>query len=94
MATGKQLTKTQAAGLKPKAKRYEAWEGNGLGIRVSPTGHKTSVFVYHVGERARRMTLGTFPSMRVVKAHEAGTVADLIEEYVRRQLIETDPTDC
>jgi len=57
--------------LKPRADRYELWEGNGFGIRVTPNGTKAWVFVYHHAGRSRRMTLGTYPSMTVAQAHLA-----------------------
>jgi integrase len=57
--------------LKPRADRYELWEGNGFGIRVTPNGTKSWVFVYHHAGRSRRMTLGTYPSMTVAQAHLA-----------------------
>jgi len=48
--------------LKPKAERYEVWEdnGKGLGIRVSPTGRKSWVFMYRFNGKARRMTFGVY----------------------------------
>lgn len=48
--------------LKPKSARYIAWKdnGNGLGIRVSPKGRKTFVFMYRFDERPRMLTLGTY----------------------------------
>jgi integrase len=57
--------------LKAKNARYELWEGNGFGIRVTPSGTKSWVFVYHHAGRSRRMTLGTYPSMTVAQAHQA-----------------------
>jgi len=55
--------------LKPKAVRYEVWEGRGFGIRVSPRGTKTWVWVYHFDGRPRRMTLGTYPQVGLADAH-------------------------
>src|SRR6266851_7215772 len=40
--------------LKTKNARYELWEGNGFGIRVTPGGTKSWVFVYHHAGRSRR----------------------------------------
>lgn len=57
--------------LKPKKHRYEIWEGNGFGIRVSPAGKKSWVYVYHYQNRSRRMTLGDYPKMSLAEAHIA-----------------------
>ena len=48
--------------LKPKTARYELWEDGrtGLGLRVSPRGRKTFVFMYWLNGKARRMTLGVY----------------------------------
>ena len=46
--------------LRPKAERYERWEGGGFGIRVSPRGGKAWIWVYHFDGRPRRMTLGPY----------------------------------
>jgi integrase len=55
--------------LKPKAARYEVWEGRGFGMRVSPRGVKAWVWLYHFDGRPRRMTLGTYPELRLADAH-------------------------
>ena len=34
------LTDHAPRNLKPQAQRYEDWEGNGFGVRVSPKGSK------------------------------------------------------
>lgn len=58
------------AALKAKAERYEVWEPNrtGLGVRVSPAGRKSWVYMYRYQGRPRRMTLGAYPAMGLAKA--------------------------
>jgi len=48
--------------LKPRAERYEEWEDGrtGLGVRVTPKGRKSFVFMYWRDGKARRMTLGVY----------------------------------
>jgi integrase len=48
--------------LKPKAERYEVWEDGrtGLGLRVTPRGVKTFVFMFRFLGKATRMTLGPY----------------------------------
>jgi integrase len=75
------LTDRGIAALKPKAARYEAWEDGrtGLGVRVSPAGRKSWVFMYRFGGRARRMGLGTYPAVSLAdaKVKHAKAKADL-----------------
>ncbi len=56
--------------LKPKAERYEVWEDGrtGLGVRVSPAGRKSWVFMYRFNGKARRMGLGTYPAVGLASA--------------------------
>ena len=56
--------------LKPKAERYEVWEDGrtGLGVRVSPAGRKSWVFMYRFRGKARRMSLGTYPAIGLASA--------------------------
>lgn len=56
--------------LKPKADRYEVWDGSGLGVRVSAK-RKAWVMMYRYQDKPRRLTLGTYPEMSVAQAHEA-----------------------
>lgn len=59
------FTDRSIAALKAKADRYEVWEPNrtGLGVRVSPAGRRTFIYMYRFQGRPRRMTLGTYPAM-------------------------------
>jgi integrase len=63
------FTDKSISALRPKAMRYEHWEGGGFGIRVSPTGGKAWIWVYHFDGRPRRMTLGSYPAMGLADAH-------------------------
>jgi integrase len=67
------FTDKGVAGLKPEAQRYEVWEDGrtGFGVRVAPTGRKSWLFMYRFGGKARRMTLGTYPSVGLATARVA-----------------------
>jgi integrase len=58
--------------LKPKAERYTVWEdnGKGFGIRVSPAGRKSFLYLYRYQGKPRRMTLGAYPSIGLAAAHK------------------------
>ena len=43
----------------------------GLVVRASHGGRKTWVFMFRVGRRQRRMTLGTYPAMSLAEARQA-----------------------
>ena len=67
------FTDASIKALKPKSERYEVWEtnGKGFGLRVSPTGRKSWLFMYRFETISRRMTLGTYPGMTLSEAHTA-----------------------
>ena len=56
--------------LKPKAERYEVWEdnGRGFGVRISPKGRKSWVWLYRFQGRARRMTFGDLADVSLTRA--------------------------
>ena len=62
------LNDTTIKGLRvdPQQDRKDVWfDEKGLGMRVSKTGRKSWVFVYHFGGRPRRITFGTYPTLGV-----------------------------
>lgn len=67
------FTDASIKALKPKSERYEVWEtnGKGFGLRVSPTGRKSWLFMYRFETISRRMTLGTYPGLTLSEAHTA-----------------------
>ena len=68
------LTDTTIRNLKPEAgKQYERWDADvaGLGVRVSPKGTKSFVFVYRLGSRQRRMKVGQYPGLSLKEARSA-----------------------
>ena len=65
------LTDRQIKNLKSKSQRYEVWEGNGFGIRVSTTGKKSWIYMYRFQGRTRRVTFGNYPKLSVAEAHAA-----------------------
>ena len=58
------------AALRPKSERYEVWEDGrtGLGVRVSPKGRKSFVYMYRFNGKARRMGVGTYPLVSLASA--------------------------
>lgn len=77
------LTDIKIRNLKPKATRYEVWEGRGLGVRVTPAGRKSWVFMYRFEGRARRLTLGHYPTMKLAQARIAhGEALELLDKGI------------
>ncbi len=64
------LTDRSIKALKPKAERHEVWEDGrtGLGVRVSPAGRRSWIYMYRFEGRPRRMTLGTYPALSLANA--------------------------
>lgn len=65
------LTDYQIKNLKPQAERYEVWEGKtGFGVRVTPKGNKSLIYMYRFDGKARRLTLGNYPVMSLAEANK------------------------
>ena len=64
------LTDVRVQSLKPKATRYEVWDpaAPGFGVRVTPKGIKSFVYLYRFEGLARRMTIGRYPQLSLSKA--------------------------
>ncbi|HDO8003177.1 tyrosine-type recombinase/integrase [Legionella pneumophila serogroup 1] len=64
------FTDTYIKGLKPRAKRYEEYEGGGFGIRVTPKGIKSWIYRYKVADKTDKITLGHYPAMSLASAKQ------------------------
>ena len=62
------LTDRSVAALKPKAHRYEVWDGQGFGVRVTPRGVKSWIWLYRYNGKPRRMTLGNYTALGLADA--------------------------
>lgn len=69
------LTDLQIKNLATRKKRYEIADGNGLYVRVMPTGAKSLIFRYLFEARPRRMTLGAYPGVSLALAREKHALA-------------------
>jgi integrase len=58
--------------LKAKSERYEVWEDGktGFGMRISPSGIKTFVWMYRYEGAPKRLTLGNYPKMSLYEANK------------------------
>ncbi|MEQ8906005.1 integrase family protein [Ekhidna sp.] len=58
--------------IKPKAKRVDYWFNDhpGFGLRVTPKGAKSFVFVYRLANRKFRLTIGRYPSISLREARK------------------------
>jgi integrase len=65
------LTDMLLRNLKPQAQRYMVWGDHGLGVRVSPKGRKSFVYMYRHEGKARFLTLGDYPRLTLADVHKA-----------------------
>src|SRR5262245_18947871 len=68
--TSSSLTVRGIEALKPRQTRYEVSDSlmPGLGLRVTPSGHKSWLLVYRFRGRQRRLTLGRYPDRGLAAA--------------------------
>src|SRR2546423_3790813 len=64
------LTDRSIEALRPKAARYEVWDEarKGFGVRITPRGVKSFVWLYHFAGRPRRLTFSTYPQLSLADA--------------------------
>ncbi len=82
----KKLTDRTVKLLRPRSERYEVWDAStpGFGVRVSPAGRKTFVYLYRFEGLARRMTLGVYPRISLATARgKQGRARLLLEKEGR-----------
>jgi len=91
------FTDTYIKGLKPKANRYEEYEGGGFGIRITPKGVKSWIYRYKIADKTDKITLGHYPTMSLANAKKkflelSGLRRDQKnpKELIRQQKVETE----
>lgn len=72
MGASLKFTDRSLQALRPKAERYEVWENNskGFGLRISPKGRKSFIFLYRFAGKPRRLTIGGYPQISLATAHK------------------------
>ena len=92
------FTATAVAKLQPRTQRYIVYDSSrrGLGIRVSPQGTKTAVFLYRFNGKPRFLSLGSLPPRTLEQiiadySSAAKDVADARHMLVHEQ--QTPPPD-
>ena len=82
----KKLTDRAVKLLRPRGDRYEVWDTDypGFGVRVSPAGRKSFVYLYRFEGRPRRMTLGVYHRVSLATARARyGKARELLDEKGR-----------
>ena len=82
----KKLTDRAVKLLRPRSERYEVWDTDypGFGVRVSPAGRKSFVYLYRFKGLLRRMTFGVYPRISLATARARyGKARELLEEKDR-----------
>jgi integrase len=66
------INPTQLANLKPKEKEFNLADGNGLMLRVKPTGTKSWLFNYShpITKKRSNIGIGTYPNTSLAQARE------------------------
>lgn len=64
------LTDTQIKKAKPQEKEYNLNDGNGLALRVKPTGSKLWLFNYYrpISRKRANLSIGKYPDLSLAKA--------------------------
>lgn len=59
--------------LKPRSIRYEVWEKGktGFGLRITPRGVKSFIWLYRFEGKSKRLTLGNYPALGLYEGNKA-----------------------
>ncbi|MBT0585109.1 integrase domain-containing protein [Alteromonas oceanisediminis] len=70
--TTKPLSDIEVKSAKPKEKEYNLADGNGLALRVKPTGSKNWIFNYQhpISKKRNNLGFGTYPDVTLARARE------------------------
>lgn len=85
MAKTRPLTNTEVKQAKPKDKVYKLGDGNGLQLRVKPSGSKTWLFDYikPLSKKRSSLGLGTYPAISLADARKRrDTARELIAQGI------------
>lgn len=65
-----QLSTTEVKAAKPKEQEYSLYDGNGLSLRIRPTGSKTWLFNYQapITKKRTNLKIGTYPEITLAQA--------------------------
>jgi hypothetical protein len=64
------LKASQLAAAKPKDKNYLLLDGGGLYVEVLTTGTKIWRYIYSIGGRRPKLTIGPFPEISITQARD------------------------
>lgn len=79
------LTDTQIKSSKPSGKEYNLNDGNGLALRIKPTGSKLWLFNYYrpITRKRANLSLGKYPDLSLAKARaKALTARELLADGI------------
>jgi integrase len=73
------FTDSKIKGLKPKDKRVTLFEDTGLGLRISPTGRITFIYMYRYNGKQTMLTIGKYPLFSLSRARlEAASLKEQV----------------
>jgi integrase len=87
------LTDTEIKQAKPRAKEYTLWDGQGLCLRVKPSGAKSWIFSYYRPYTRQRANLsfGIYPTSTLAKARlERQQALELLSQQIDPQTHRND----
>jgi integrase len=70
MKTVKPLTELQIKKAKPKEKMYKIYDGEGLILRINPSGKKTWLYDYRLNNKRNTYTIGEYPLIPLKEARD------------------------
>ena len=79
------LTDTQIKNAKPQEKEFNLNDGNGLALRIKPTGSKLWLFNYYrpITKKRTNLSLGKYPNLSLAKARaKAVTARELLADGI------------